>query len=370
MAYFDGFGQPPGGCYIIPAEQEDSNGQTRPANQYTDMDYGPGQFSPELGMNNPSNPNGEFIYTYLMRDLDKYFNARFQTYDRHVHLFVYYGQAGTGPNGCPTSEQRTGDASDNFQRIHPFAVVDFSGPNRAAYEDYMAYHGVVVFSGHHINGPNEGHHNSDFQKYPGLIWSFEPTLEELGGIYVSYVCKNLVGKDATLSPQFYSPNPSVTGGTPSATPGQNLPRKFGFLEPVDPNYPDLTDYALTIYNGIKKCGGQFDSYIATFNRADLDVDMYGRRQHFEGRISGFTMGTGSTLALLPAENATGNYVKVVQRLPVRIDLVNYNPDAKPLFIGLSVTPYVYIDEPPSGPNAGKVLQPPLTGSITPAPAMR
>jgi membrane fusion protein (multidrug efflux system) len=101
-------------------------------------------------------------------------------------------------------------------------------------------------------------------------------------------------------------------------------------------------------------------------RADLDVDMYGRHQLFEGRISGFTMGTGSTLALLPAENATGNYVKVVQRLPVRIDLVNYNPDVKPLFIGLSVTPYVYIDEPPTGPNAGKVLQPPLKGLPMPA----
>jgi membrane fusion protein (multidrug efflux system) len=96
-------------------------------------------------------------------------------------------------------------------------------------------------------------------------------------------------------------------------------------------------------------------------RADLDVDMYGSHQRFEGRISGFTMGTGSTLALLPAENATGNYVKVVQRLPVRIDLTNYNPDAKPLFIGLSVTPYVYIYEKPTGPDAGKVLQPPMTG---------
>jgi membrane fusion protein (multidrug efflux system) len=81
--------------------------------------------------------------------------------------------------------------------------------------------------------------------------------------------------------------------------------------------------------------------------ADLDVDMYGRHQLFKGRITGFTMGTGSTLALLPAENATGNYVKVVQRMPVRI--------------GLSVTPYVYIDEPPTGPDAGKVLQPPMTG---------
>ena len=84
--------------------------------------------------------------------------------------------------------------------------------------------------------------------------------------------------------------------------------------------------------------------------------MYGRRQRFEGRISGFTMGTGSTLALLPAENATGNFVKVVQRLPVRIDLIGYNPYIAPLFIGLSVTPYVHIYEKPTGPNAGKFLQ--------------
>jgi membrane fusion protein (multidrug efflux system) len=90
---------------------------------------------------------------------------------------------------------------------------------------------------------------------------------------------------------------------------------------------------------------------------DLDVDMYGSREHFMGRISGFTMGTGSTLALLPPENATGNFVKVVQRLPVRIDLVDYDPDKAPLFIGLSVTPTVLLDEAPSGQDAGKVLQP-------------
>ncbi len=103
---------------------------------------------------------------------------------------------------------------------------------------------------------------------------------------------------------------------------------------------------------------------------DLDVDMYGRRHRFRGRISGFTMGTGSTLALLPAENATGNFVKVVQRLPVRIELTGYDPDKTPLFIGLSVTPHVHLDEPPTGPDAGKVLQPylpptdPATGPKT------
>jgi len=90
---------------------------------------------------------------------------------------------------------------------------------------------------------------------------------------------------------------------------------------------------------------------------DIHLDMYGKQKTFKGRISGFTMGTGSTLALLPAQNATGNFVKVVQRLPVRIDIENYDPEADPLFVGLSVTPHVKIKEAPTGPSAGKVLQP-------------
>jgi membrane fusion protein (multidrug efflux system) len=89
---------------------------------------------------------------------------------------------------------------------------------------------------------------------------------------------------------------------------------------------------------------------------DLYIDMYGGRHVFTGRVSGFTEGTGSTLALLPAENATGNFVKVVQRLPVRIDLEGYDPDKNPLFIGTSVVPYVYVDKSPTGPDAGKFLQ--------------
>ena len=89
---------------------------------------------------------------------------------------------------------------------------------------------------------------------------------------------------------------------------------------------------------------------------DLYVDMYGDKQVFSGRITGFTMGTGSTLALLPPQNATGNYIKIVQRLPVRIELEGYDPDKKPLFIGTSVVPYVYLDKPLSGPNAGMFLQ--------------
>ena len=100
---------------------------------------------------------------------------------------------------------------------------------------------------------------------------------------------------------------------------------------------------------------------------DLYVDMYGGRHVFKGRISGFTMGTGSTLALLPPENATGNFVKVVQRLPVRIDLEGYDPNENTLFNGTSVVPYVYLNKPPTGPDAGKFLQayrpsPPTVGA--------
>ena len=103
-------------------------------------------------------------------------------------------------------------------------------------------------------------------------------------------------------------------------------------------------------------------------RVRCEVDMYGSRHEFEGRITGFTMGTGQTLALLPPQNATGNFVKIVQRLPVRIELTDYDPDKVPLFVGLSVVPYVYYKEPPTGPNAGAVLRrsaPPSTGSTDP-----
>jgi membrane fusion protein (multidrug efflux system) len=104
---------------------------------------------------------------------------------------------------------------------------------------------------------------------------------------------------------------------------------------------------------------------------DLVTDMYGGHHVFKGRISGFTMGTGSTLALLPPENATGNFVKVVQRLPVRIEILNYDPDKVPLFVGLSVNPNVHVRETPTGPNAGQFLQnalalPSVRTSETPA----
>jgi membrane fusion protein (multidrug efflux system) len=94
--------------------------------------------------------------------------------------------------------------------------------------------------------------------------------------------------------------------------------------------------------------------------------MYGSRKVFRGRVTGFTMGTGQTLALLPPQNATGNFVKIVQRLPVRIELEGYDPEQETLFAGLSVTPYVFVRETPRGPGAGKRLQEPRRPNPTPS----
>ncbi|WP_087753560.1 HlyD family secretion protein [Paraburkholderia caledonica] len=68
----------------------------------------------------------------------------------------------------------------------------------------------------------------------------------------------------------------------------------------------------------------------------LSADVYGSSVKYHGRVVGFSAGTGSAFAVLPAQNATGNWIKVVQRLPARIQLDQKELDAHPLRIGLSM----------------------------------
>jgi len=69
--------------------------------------------------------------------------------------------------------------------------------------------------------------------------------------------------------------------------------------------------------------------------ATVVTDMYGDDVVFTGKVVGLDMGTGSAFSLLPAQNATGNWIKVVQRLPVRIELDAQQITEHPLRIGLS-----------------------------------
>jgi membrane fusion protein (multidrug efflux system) len=69
---------------------------------------------------------------------------------------------------------------------------------------------------------------------------------------------------------------------------------------------------------------------------ELTSDLYGDDVVFHGRVSGFSGGTGAAFALVPAQNATGNWIKVVQRLPTRVALDPKELAAHPLRVGLSM----------------------------------
>ncbi|WP_207005761.1 HlyD family efflux transporter periplasmic adaptor subunit, partial [Trinickia mobilis] len=68
----------------------------------------------------------------------------------------------------------------------------------------------------------------------------------------------------------------------------------------------------------------------------MTADVYGSSVEYHGRVIGFSAGTGSAFATLPPQNATGNWIKIVQRLPVRIALDPKELEAHPLRIGLSM----------------------------------
>ena len=68
----------------------------------------------------------------------------------------------------------------------------------------------------------------------------------------------------------------------------------------------------------------------------LKADLYGGKVTYHGKVAGFGAGTGSAFSLLPAQNATGNWIKIVQRVPVRIALDAQELQQHPLQIGLSM----------------------------------
>ena len=68
----------------------------------------------------------------------------------------------------------------------------------------------------------------------------------------------------------------------------------------------------------------------------LTADLYGGKVEYHGKVAGFGAGTGSAFALLPAQNATGNWIKIVQRVPVRVELEPQELAAHPLQVGLSM----------------------------------
>ncbi len=88
---------------------------------------------------------------------------------------------------------------------------------------------------------------------------------------------------------------------------------------------------------------------------ELKADAYGSSVTFHGHVAGFAAGTGSAFALLPAQNATGNWIKIVQRLPVRIVLDANELQKHPLRIGLSMHAKVNLRNTQDAPNPRTTL---------------
>jgi len=81
----------------------------------------------------------------------------------------------------------------------------------------------------------------------------------------------------------------------------------------------------------------------------VSADMYGSHVPYHGKVLGLSAGTGSSLAVLPAQNASGNWIKIVQRLPVRIGLDPNELKQHPLFLGLSTAVEVDVHDQGGAP---------------------
>jgi len=99
-------------------------------------------------------------------------------------------------------------------------------------------------------------------------------------------------------------------------------------------------------------------HIRIGQNAKISTDLYGGGVEFHGKVVGLGAGTGAAFALLPAQNATGNWIKVVQRVPVRIALDDRELDRHPLRVGLSTKVTVDIRD-----DRGSVL---TSAAATPA----
>ena len=100
---------------------------------------------------------------------------------------------------------------------------------------------------------------------------------------------------------------------------------------------------------------------------ELSADVYGSKVIYHGKVQGLSAGTGSAFSLLPAQNATGNWIKVVQRVPVRIQLDPKELKEHPLRVGLSVDAVVDISKQdgPSLAEAPRATPAQETHALTP-----
>jgi hypothetical protein len=228
------------GCYLGNAFQPTSEGnETEPCNETDDADR-------------PIS-SSDFLYTRALKAYMAYFNFRYQTYNRHVHLLIHYGSPGSSAqaeagNGCD-DPCLAGDAQTDFNAFHPFAVIaDAPITDVTAYELQMVKRQVMDFGG------ETAHEQSYYQQFAPLMWSYAPSIEQRERLMSSFLCQKIVGRDATFAPEA-----SLNGKT----------RVFGMVyqDPNNPAYgPQWSEMVAAVKSQVASCGGSIKAeHTAEYN---------------------------------------------------------------------------------------------------------
>jgi len=173
---------------------------------------------------------GEPRIVRFARVWQRYFNERYQTYGRFVHMYFRSGSD-------RSAEGRRATAGEILQSIGPFASVekDIYG-NSGAFVDAMARRSVMNFGG------NELRTLETYRKHPGLVWSFAPSAERVAEAFASFVCTKA------------GPYPASFSGNP----GQNgTPRVFGWLKTTNPDVKQYQVIAALVRKKTEACGVRY-----------------------------------------------------------------------------------------------------------------
>ena len=222
----------------------------------------------------------------VTRSWQRYFYQRYAAYNRKVHLFVQFGSQDSAGQRNPGT--LSSDATQAYQRVRPFAVLNFSsGGLSGYYNEYMWQHGVLVF------GAPAGHNNQFFSRHPGLHWGYNPTLEYSAAQYADGVCSIV--------------NRRVADGMGSGTvgPAQNgNPRTYGLLYARDPDWPGVTAQAQLSKRLMRDRCGIEPAIELTYARNGRSVDNDPRQQAYADDIARQFLSAGVTTVLWPAGHET------------------------------------------------------------------
>lgn len=235
-------------------------------------------FEPENPADDP-NENSKHLIVRGLRVWQRYFNERFQTYGRVVHFWVKFSGFDQEP------ENRRADAAQAYADITPFAVISDASDNENAFLEAMAQKGVLNF------GSLFGRSEAFFNRYPGMIWGLQPSLERQRLVYSSYVCSKVIGQPAVLA-----------GNTDlDPVPETGEPRRIGVIHTTDDNFPGLVALAEGIKDDIEACGGTIEA-VGTYPRCCFAKDNSRTHEYANTQMAEFQQKGITTILYLGGVN--------------------------------------------------------------------